>query len=156
MLPLYLQQIVEQNQNEPVSIAPVCESDAKIIQKLEHIFKLTHYYELSEIIEQWKQQPDEQVLYLLDQWIQSGAVPNKILVKLGDVEINVKYLQSITLVDSYDTKNSRPVFKIIINKDESEKMLFSNVEITFLSDNKRRNAIEKFKEKTKYLKLKFL
>jgi hypothetical protein len=156
MLPKYLEDIVEQNQNEPAFIAPICEFDAKIIQKLEHIFKLTHYYELSYIIEQWKQQPDEKILYLLDQWIQDGSVPNKTLMKLGDVEINMQYLQSITLVDSYDTKNSRPLYKIIINKDESEKLLFANTEVVFLSENKRRNALEKFKEKTKYLKIRFI
>lgn len=156
MLPKYLQDIVEQNQNEPSSVAPIAEIDAKIIQKLEHIFELTYYYELSEIIRQWKQEPDEQVLYLLDQWIQSGSVPDKILVKLGDIEINTRYLQTISLVDSYDTKNSRPIYKIIINKDESDKLLFANTEIIFLSDNKRRSALEKFKEKVKYLKIKFL
>jgi hypothetical protein len=156
MLLKYLQDIVEQNKNDLASIAPIAEFDAKIIEKLIHIFGLTYYYDVQQILKQWKQEPDEKILYLLDLWIQSGSVPNKILVKLGDVEINIQYLQSITLVDSYDTKSSCPVYKIIINKDESEKLLFANTEIIFFSDGKRKKALDDFKEKTKYLKIKYL
>lgn len=156
MLSKHLQDAVENNQNDSASIAPISETDAKIINTLINIFGFIYYEELREIFEDYKKVPDEETLYKLRLWIQNGPSARKVMIKLGDKEFNIQFLQSISLIDSYDSTNQCPVYKIIINKDESEKLLFANTEIVFYSRSKRDQELSEFKEKTKFIQIKYI
>lgn len=137
-------------------ITSISEKDTNVIALLIDIFEKIYYFELSSILKNWKKIPDDEIIQLLQLWLQEGSIPNKTLIKLGDKEINIQYLQSISSIDSYDNKKMCPIFKIIINQDETEKLLFSNIEIVFYSDKERKKELDDFKEKTKYLKIRFI
>lgn len=130
--------------------------DAQIISCLVEIFDLIHYYDLKKILDNYKRIPDEDILNLLRRWIEEGPVDSKVLIKFGDKEINTYFLQTITYLDSYDNFKKCPIYKVIFNQDESEKLLMSNTEVVFYSQEQRDKEIRIFKKKTKYLKIKYI
>lgn len=143
--------------DEKVKKGEISETDAGIIVFLVDIFDKTYYYELRDILKEYKgKYSDEEILFLLQEWLRNGSVPSKVLIKLGDRELNAQFIQTITLIDSYDTDKKCPLYKILINQDESDKLLMSNMEILFYSKNKRKKELDIFKEKTKYLKIKYI
>lgn len=135
----------------------ISEVDASIIACLIEIFNKIFYFDLRDIFREYKGSlSDETVYSLLLKWFEEGNIPDKILVKLGDIEIPIRYIQTIRLVDSYDSNKQCPIYKVIINQDESDKLLFSNTEIDFYSKKKREKELVEFKEKTKYLGIKYI
>jgi hypothetical protein len=156
MLSKHLEEAVDRFDIEPSSKAPISEIDAKIIDSLVDIFGLIYYKDLSKILDKWKDNPDEEILHKLQYWIETGPIASKTIIQLGDKEFNLDFFQSVSLMNSYDNNKRCPVFKIIVNKDDSEKLLFANTEIVFYSEEDRERALEDFKERTKYLKIKFI
>lgn len=156
MLSSHLKKAVERFESESSSVAPICETDAKIIDALIDIFEKIFYFDLKSIFLKYKDRPDEEILYSLQMWLKNGSAASKTIIKLGNEELNLQFFQSISLFDSYDTKMKCPVYKIIINKDETEKLLFANHEIVFYSEEQREEALEEFKEKTKYLQIRYI
>jgi hypothetical protein len=156
MLSSHLKKAVERFEIESSSIAPICEVDAKIIDALIDIFSKIYYYDLKKVFDEYKKVPDEETLYKLKMWLQNGSAASKMIIKLGEEELNLQFFQSISLVDSYDTKMRCPIYKIIINRDETEKMLFSNHEVVFYTEKSRDEALKDFKERTKYLQIRYI
>jgi hypothetical protein len=156
MLSKHLEKAVSENQNDSASISPISEIDANIIMELINVFQLIYYSEISDILDKWKLEGDEIILHKIRYWISQGPAATKIMIKLGDQEFNIQFFQSISLIDSYDNNMHVPIYKIIVNKDDTEKLLFCNLEITFYSYEEREKALNEFKEKTKFLKIKYL
>jgi hypothetical protein len=156
MLSKHLQKAVEQNKNESASIAPIAQFDAEIIDTIVEICRKIYYPEIATILNKWKQEGDEIILHKLKFFLQEGSAASKIIVGLGDKELNIQFFQSISLINSYDNNKHVPIYKIIINEDSTDKMLFCNLEVVYYSEEKRQIALDDFKERTKFLHIKYL
>jgi hypothetical protein len=138
------------------SIAPISENDAIIISSLKEIFHLIEYYELEDILNNYKKNTDAITIDLLNNFIKNGAYANKTLVLVKDKLINVHFLQSISLRDEYSTQKRAMIYKLIINEDDTERVLFANTEVVFESEKLRIKTLNDLKEKLKYFKVKFI
>jgi hypothetical protein len=152
----HIELAVKEYDKKGLSISPISEEDGLIIMLLIEVFKKIEYFDLLYILEKYKAIPDKNIIILLSDFIQNGTSPNKEFIQIRDKSINISYIQSITEIDSYDVDKRRIVYKLIINEDNTEKLLFSNVEIEFDSEGQRTKELKNLKEKLKYYKIKFI
>lgn len=138
---------------EPIDgIRPISAIDAEIIETLIRIAGGINNKDLKRALERWKVVPDVDVLDELngieDSLDATSATRNSIdYITIGSFTIKVQMLASIEPFDDYDYKKNRPVYKIILNRDERSKIVFANAEIEFSSAEERRLTIERLRDR---------
>lgn len=151
-----IEKAVESYDIEYDVVAPISENDAKIFVLLKEIFRLIDRNDVVNILKFFKDKSDQEILYKLEEWIKEPSLSHKIMIEIENKFFNVAFLSSITCRDEYDTNKNKIIYKIILNEDESEKLLFCNTEIVFTTCKKRDECIVKLKSKLKYHGIKFI
>lgn len=133
-------------------IRPISAVDAEIIETLIRIAGGINNRDLKQALERWKAVPDVDVLDELngieDSLDTTSATSNTVdYITIGSFTIKVQMLASVEPFDDYDFKKKKPIYKIILNRDERSKIVFANAEIEFSSAEERRLAIERLRER---------
>lgn len=127
--------------------------ESRVIGELIECLKKVRCYTLHEIIQEWNEGlvPDDVTEERLIDWNTrfhseidfEGEGENKQriyyieFVKVKNVDFKAQNLLSFTLDEGYDWDEHKPLYSIIVNKGESECVLYSNFTISWDTEEER-------------------
>ena len=140
---MYLRDASKHYDNDSYSgIHPVSEIDTEIIECVRSIANKIGNNEFRRLFRKWKMEPDANVLEELVEFdgeyeVRMSDEPTTDYINIKDLTIKVQMIASVEPFDDYDSKRLKPVYKLIINRDERSKIAFANAEVEFSSAEER-------------------
>ena len=133
-------------------IRPISLVDAEIIECLNAIAKRLNNREFTAILAKWKQEDDGDVLDELMNFNNAfqGKDPTTATIDfltIKNLTMRATLLVSIQPLDSYDIKKQKPIYRLIINRDEGSKIAFANAEVEFSSADERNQEVAHLRER---------
>lgn len=145
-------------EKEGQKIRPISNMDAQIISELLESLAKIGSVDLKNLVSQWKQSPDEDVLDQLIDYnvnkLTTGVVTNEEgessknkWIDLGGTSIQVKDILSFEKDKYYDVDRAKVVYCIVLNRcSEGHKIpLHANKQIEFLLSDKRDECYDSIK-----------
>lgn len=159
----YLTDLVDEYIVEDIDgVHPISEEDAEIIELLISIASVIKHKKLQQTLKKWKTQPDSTTvedLLNLQQELESGTQAGYTVdyVQIKNLTIKVSLIASIEPLDDYDITKRRPVYKLILNRDERSKIVFANAEVEFSSAEERGREYDRLRERLReFTNIRFL
>jgi len=128
-------------------IMPISKVDGDILSELIAALDISGEKLLVSILEKYKQIPDVNFLKMLQKFnvnfepmveIDKENPPFKIMININkELFFDVRLINSIRKVDGYDDKENQPIYKLLINEDPSDKTIYCNTYIKFVSESQR-------------------
>ena len=143
-------------------IRPISIIDAEIIECISTIAKRLGNREFTAILAKWKQEDDGDVLSELQNFNDAfqGKEPASAtidFITIKTLTMRVGLLVSIQPMDSYDMKRQKPIYRLIINRDEGSKIAFANAEVEFSSADERNQEVTRLRERLReFTNIRFL
>lgn len=159
----HLQAAVKRDNRKSYPISPISDVDAEIIQEIIICLGKLEEYDIKSILEHWKFLLDENIRDLLLEWNFNHAEDfneddgNKFKRKFVDFEgsiVEVSFIKSIHVDDSYNYSTNEMEYRIIINKDLPEKFLLTDLIFSYSTLEVRENKLNNLKKYlSKYIEI---
>lgn len=143
-------------------ISPISKVDAEIIDNIVLIVDKLQLRDLSFILNQYKEISDKEILEQLVEFtndieeVKDKETFLKELIEVRDIILPAYQIRSMKKLTSYDNIRNMTQFQIIINEDETERILFHNTIISFDTEESRDREYKLIKNKLKKIGVTFL
>lgn len=142
----HLKECSSEYSHKEQEIHPISHIDCEIIGEIISAIGKTGKEDLKNIIEEWKNLPDWQLLDMLLQWNldngqlkeqEQGSKNAKDFIMFEGISLDVNYIKSIGKANKYDYREGNFVFAILLNENVDVKTPYNNLEIKYPTQEKR-------------------
>ena len=151
----HLKECSQQYKEKENETNPVSKIDCEIIGEIVCALDKLGIEELKNIVDEWKNLSDNDVLDMLLQWnLDNGKIKQekqenkntKDFIMFEGISLDVHYIKSISVSNVYNYQKGDFVYNIVLNQNVDSKTPYNNLEIPYSSKEKRDQEYVKIHE----------